>query len=98
MSSGTPPAIVSIAAPAIARGERRSSRRSDAPNPGRSIANRRACSASVVQSGANAYTLSGQGLVSRIHRLRRATAIGVPDPDATDGLEADLWGRCHRYG
>ena len=52
----------------IARGDRRSSRRSDAPNPGRSMANRRACSASVAQIGANAYTLSGQGLVSRMVR------------------------------
>src|SRR5262245_34527841 len=48
----------------IARGDRRFSRRSDAPNPGRSTANRRACSASVAQIGANAYKLSGQGLVS----------------------------------
>ena len=38
----------------IARGDRRSSRRSDAPNPGRSMANRRACSASVAHIGANA--------------------------------------------
>src|SRR5262245_24678957 len=50
----------------IARGDRRFSRRSDAPNPGRSTANRRACSASVAQIGANAYRLSGQGLVSSI--------------------------------
>src|SRR5262245_28793873 len=50
--------------PPIARGDSRFARRSDAPNPGRSIANRRACSASVVHIGANAYTLSGHGLVS----------------------------------
>ena len=50
--------------PPIARGDRRSSRRSDAPNPGRSTANRRACSASVAHIRANAYRLSGQGLVS----------------------------------
>ena len=48
----------------IARGDRRSSRRSDAPNPGRSTANSRACSASVAHIGANAYRLSGHGLVS----------------------------------
>jgi hypothetical protein len=48
----------------MARGDRRSSRRSEAPNPGRSTANSRACSASVAYIGANAYTLSGQGLVS----------------------------------
>src|SRR5262245_45609074 len=48
----------------IARGDSRSARRSDAPKPGRSTANRRACSASVAQIGANAYRLSGQGLVS----------------------------------
>lgn len=47
----------------IARGDRRSSRRSDAPKPGRSTANRRACSASDAHIGANAYTLSGHGLV-----------------------------------
>src|SRR5580658_3419749 len=47
----------------IARGDSRSSRRSDAPNPGRSTANRRACSDSVAHIGANAYTLSGHGLV-----------------------------------
>jgi hypothetical protein len=52
--------------PPLARGENRSSRLSDAPKPGRSTAKRRACSASVVQIGANAYTLSGHGLVSRI--------------------------------
>ena len=50
--------------PPIARGERRSSRRSDAPKPGRSMANRRACSESVAHIGANAYMLSGHGLVS----------------------------------
>src|SRR6516225_224433 len=49
----------------IARGDSRSSRRSDAPKPGRSTANRRACPDSVSHIGANAYTLSGQGLVSR---------------------------------
>jgi hypothetical protein len=49
----------------IARGDSRSWRRSDAPKPGRSTANRRACSAGVAHIGANAYTLSGQGLVSR---------------------------------
>jgi hypothetical protein len=48
----------------MARGDKRSSRRSDAPNPGRSMANSRACSASESQTRANAYTLSGQGLVS----------------------------------
>ena len=47
----------------IARGDSRSSRRSDAPKPGRSTANRRACSESDAQIGANAYTLSGHGLV-----------------------------------
>src|SRR3954452_3865434 len=52
--------------PPIARGDRRSSRRSDPPNPGRSTANRRACSASVAHIGPNAYRLSGHGLVSRI--------------------------------
>src|ERR1700735_2695489 len=49
----------------IARGERRSSRRSDAPKPGRSTANSRARSESVAHIGAKAYTLSGQGLVRR---------------------------------
>src|SRR6516162_8737690 len=49
----------------IARGDNRSSRRSDAPKPGRSTASRWACSASDAHIGANAYTLSGQGLVSR---------------------------------
>src|SRR6188472_1885571 len=38
----------------IERGERRSSRRSDAPKPGRSMANRRARSASVAHIEANA--------------------------------------------
>jgi hypothetical protein len=47
----------------IARGDRRSSRRSDAPKPGKSTANKRACSASDAHIGANAYTLSGHGLV-----------------------------------
>jgi hypothetical protein len=49
--------------PPIARGDSRSSRRSDAPKPGRSTANKRACSDSDAHIGANAYTLSGQGLV-----------------------------------
>jgi hypothetical protein len=56
----------------MARGDRRSSRRSDAPNPGRSIANRRACSAREAQIGAKAYRLSGQGLVS--------TTVGPCEP------------------
>ena len=50
----------------MARGDRRSCRRSDAPKPGRSMAKRRACSASEPHMGVNAYTLSGQGLVRRI--------------------------------
>jgi hypothetical protein len=48
----------------VARGDNRSCRRSDAPKPGRSMANRRACLASDAQIAAKAYTLSGQGLLS----------------------------------
>src|SRR5262245_51066312 len=57
-------AITRARNPPIARGDRRSVRRCDAPNPGRSTANKRARSASAPHIGANAYTLSGHGLVS----------------------------------
>jgi hypothetical protein len=52
--------------PAIARGDSRSSRRSDAPNPGRSIAKSRARSARDDQIREKAYKLSGHGLVNSI--------------------------------
>jgi hypothetical protein len=50
------------------------------------MANRRACSASVAQFGANAYTLSGQGLVSS----PRAIAIAAPDSQSVDRQELRL--------
>ena len=49
----------------IARGARKFSLRSDAPEPGRSTAKGRACPDSGARMGANAYTLSGHGLVNR---------------------------------
>src|SRR5207247_1126764 len=52
----------------IASGDRRSSRRSEPPKPGRSTAKSRKRGVSSGQIGANAYTLSGHGLVSRITR------------------------------
>ena len=52
--------------PPIAEGERRSSRRSDPPKPGRSTAKSMKRGVSNDQIGANAYRLSGHGLVSRI--------------------------------
>ena len=78
----------------VARGDSRSSRRSDAPKPGRSTAKRRACSESEAHIGANAYTLSGQGLV------RTTTGFCEPPLSAyrirTPSMapEADLQGCC----
>jgi hypothetical protein len=60
------------------------------------MANRRACSADVPHIGVNAYTLSGQGLVSRMV-ASYAAAVGVPDPNAVDVAELDFWGHGHRH-
>ena len=68
------------------------SRASDAPKPGRSTANRRACSASVAQIGANAYRLSGHGLVSRIVCSDGPSRLGEADPNAVNRLVLGLYG------
>jgi hypothetical protein len=77
-----------------------SSRRSDAPNPGRSTAKRRACSASEAQIGANAYTLSGHGLVSRTagscalplsaHRTRTPATVRKSTCKGVVGMQRSL--------
>ena len=73
--------------PAVTGG-RRAVRRHRSP-AGRS-ANRRACSASVAHIGANAYTLSGHGLVSSSVGSREPPAVGVTNPDTVDSPEVDI--------
>ena len=83
--------------PPIARGDRRSSRRSDAPNPGRSTANRRACSASVAHIARERVEALRPGAGQQQRRLLRAAAVGVADPQSVDRPEPRL-DRCGQRG
>ena len=80
--------------PPIARGDMRSSRRSEAPKPGRSIANRRACSAKRGPHRRERVHALRPRTREQQRRLARATAVGVPDPQSVDGTEAGLRDRC----